>query len=269
MQKGYRILWMGFLVLLLGGCSKGITSTESFAKTIFPTEPVAASIPAEVILSSGMQSMLLEGKLIHDMRVIPADLDPATRFNTVLSHYKTALNDDSQHLRWILGAYTVTMNFYLLLTSQATAANETVRMVFPLEIIISRTAVSPVNMNFIAPLFGGGGGALVSFPSFRLTPGRFLLQPIDPQNAAFSFQTMPDILYDMSVQCIQPGVFNIHINQTYTLTTNGATSYQLMPYDILVACPQTATVWIFNPTTDALDSTQQVIFNSGQFDYQP
>ena len=79
---------------------------------------------------------------------------------------------------------------------------------------------------------------------------------------------MPNNLYDITVQCTQPGVYNIHINQTYTFTTNGATSTQLMPYDILVACPQTATRWMFNPATDALDSTQQLIFNNGQYDHQ-
>jgi hypothetical protein len=216
-----------------------------------------------------MQSMLLEGKLIYDMRVIPLDLDPATQFDVVLSQYQQAVNDESQHLRWFLGAYSASTNFYLLLTSRAKATNETIRLVFPLEVIVGQTEVSAESMNFIAPAFGGGGGAMVTFPSFRLTPGRFMIKPIDLQYADLSPQTMPDILYDMTVECIQPGVYSIHINQTYAFTINGATSYQLMPYDIILACPRTATVWMFNPNTDALETTQKMIFNNGQYNYQP
>ncbi len=269
MQKGYRFLWRGILILTLVGC--GIKSTTKIPPgTPMPSaQTVVESTPADVILSSGMGSMLLEGKVIYDARAIPADLDPATQFDLVLNQYQTAKQDDSQHLRWFLGALGTPTNFYLIFTSRTKATEETIRLVFPLEVIVHQTEGSVENMNFIAPLFGGGGGAMVTFPSIRLTPGRTLWQPFSLQYTDISPLEMPEAVYDMTVECAQPGVFNIHINQTYTTSLNGVSFTQVMPYDVILACPNSATVWMFNPDTEKLETTQQMHFNNGKYDYQP
>lgn len=269
MQKWYRFLWMGILVLVLCGCGKEKATKIPPGTPMPATQTINESTPPVDILSAAMNSMLLEGKLIYDMRAIPADLNPATQFDMVLNQYKMALSDDNQHLRWFLGAYGISSNFYLSLTSRTKNTNETIRLVFPLEVIVNQTEVSVENMNFIAPAFGGGGGAMVTFPSIRLIPGRTLWQPIGLQFTDISTPVAPEAVYDMTVECAQPGVFNIHINQTYTTSTNGATSTQVMPYDVILACPNSATVWMFNPNTDALETTQKIHYNNGKYEYQP
>jgi hypothetical protein len=262
------ILLLFSLAILLAGCqTHNSQAATSQATSSTPTQ----AEPASSTPSSGtpsLQGNLLTASIVSDMRVIPSDLDPNTEFLQIIDQYEKATTED-QHLRWFIGAPSGYGVFWLSVDAQLSSPDEVVTLLYPIEVIVAPTEVSAANMNFLAPINGGGGGMVNSFPLLQLQAGVHPLSPDVVETAELKSDLTTGILYEFAFQCVAPGVYNVHINQSYTLNVNGVLSSQMLPYDILFACPLSATTWLFDPVTQQAVTTQGWTYTNGQFQPQP
>ncbi len=261
-----RAAFLVLVMLLLIGCGTSAPQTASATLTPAPVEAQSAeAVATQTIDVPSLQGIMIKAGIVSDMRVIPSNLEPETQFTEIITSYQAAVADDSQHLRWFIGAPGGTSYAWLTIDTLSSSPTELVTLQYPLEVIISPTEISPAVMNFVAPIYGGGGGQMNSFPVLNLQAGVYQLQPDTVEVTELQSGQMTGVLYELSFQCVQPGVYNVHINQDFTLNVNGVLSGQMLPYDILFACPLSATVWLFNPNTQQVVATQSWSYANGVY----
>ncbi len=249
---------------LLCACTAAPQSAATQTPEGLTTQSRAAAETQTVNIPS-LQGLKLSASVISDMRVIPSNLDPNTQLAEIITQYETATTKDDQHLHWFIGAPGGSSIFWLSMDSLTSTPNELITLQYPLEVIVSPTEISPLNMNFIAPIYGGGGGITNSFPVLLLQAGAQYLDPDVIGSAELKSDLITGVLYEFTFQCVQPGVYNVHINQTYVLNVNGVLSNQLLPYDILYACPLSSTTWMFDPTNQQVVATQGWAYIDGRY----
>ncbi len=254
------------IILIAAALLAGCLSTSDQPAEVQTSEMAGVQTTLTIDVPS-LQGIMIKAGIISDMRVIPSDLDPNTQFTEIIIQYQMAASED-QHLRWFIGAPSGYSVFWLSVDTLTSTPNELITLQYPIEVIITPTEISAINMNFVAPIYGGGGGVVNSFPVMNLQSGVQSLSPDVVETAELNSNLATGVLYEFSFQCVQPGVFNVHINQTYVLNVNSVLSTQMLPYDILFACPLSATLWMFDPNTKQVVATQSWAWNNGFYTQQ-
>ncbi|MBL8077078.1 MAG: hypothetical protein JNM55_03875 [Anaerolineales bacterium] len=252
-------------MILLTACGPAATIPATTIPTTQPTETSIPVPPTEAMPAP--LEMLAELNLSHidPLRVIPSALDPNTSFEQVLAEYTNLADGNSQPMTWFSGTANGKFDFQLDLDLAPSAVGQTITFQTPLRVTIASTEASAQSLNLISPAFSGGGGLTNSFPTFNVQPGTIELNPDEVYGMELAPGGASGILHGIHAACVQTGIYNVTFQIPYNVTANGVTQSKMIPYSMVLACPLEETVWIFDPETEALVGTQNLIFQNGTY----
>ena len=197
------------------------------------------------------------------MRVIPAGLDPNTQFDQVVAGYQQAIQQDGLRFEWTGGASFPEFAVWLSLLSED--PGEIVTLGYPIQVGIELTGEPAGGLHLLGPNGGGGGGVTNGFPELVLRPVEMELYPDEIAVTDLQSGAQTDAGYIFPVRCVQPGVFRLRFSFPYTLSRQGDVSQQALAYELLFACPETATMWIFNTENGQMLTNYPIVLRDGQY----
>jgi len=214
-----------------------------------------------------VQPPLVQLDYDNAVRVVPALLDPHTQFDEIVAQYR-GLSERAQPTGWYGGTVSGAINFQIGLRLPAGSPARVV-LGFPIRVTISRTEDAADEMDILRPTYAGGGGVFNTFPEFALKPGQFDALPSAISAAELASGAATEVGYGFSAACSEPGVFQADFLFPYEVHEGSRLRSQLVPFSVVLACPQVATVWAFDPETGALDGTTTLVLRDGRYTPQP
>ncbi len=270
------ITLLSLITIVLCSCTTGLKSAaapsapeeDNAVPTPMPTTgSVETQVPATqpTPKPTASEPDMLSATMISDLRVIPSDLDPTSQAAQVILEYQQALSDDGQHLRWFLSpTANGGLPFKLNLKSLVPSPDDTITLMYPLQVSISLTDITTSRINTIEPGSGGGGGPSSTFPKLFVHAGTYDWQPDMIFLSDLSAASGMSVSYDLIFLCTEPGVFDILIKQPYVYTSNGLSNNQVFTYELLFACPNSFTAWSIGLATQQLERGPSWIFTNDQ-----
>ncbi|KAA0255422.1 MAG: hypothetical protein EDM79_20605 [Chloroflexi bacterium] len=203
-------------------------------------------------------------------RLIPASLDPTTQAPEVISQFGQILSNQSE--RWYAGTIEGLHRVSLEINSLSTDPTETVRLQFPIHMIVTKTQEPVDALNIISQMGGGGGGGESrAFADFELQDGEWDLYPDNPAPLDLRADALPFAPYDFTAPCKQPGIYKLEFSIPYTLfKADGSQTFASSYYIISLACPQSAALWLWNGNPNGqIEKAGNFIFENGKYIPQP
>ncbi|MEW5871529.1 MAG: hypothetical protein AB1894_19805 [Chloroflexota bacterium] len=251
------------------------TATEAIApeptmRTLYeaPTvEPLHKNEPTPILVE-GLPD-LLAAQFEMPARLIPAEIDPSTQFEQAVVEYRQAVQDDAMRLKWIGGMTAGVPGFTIWLSTLSQDAGERIALAYPIQVNIRFTDDPALNrvkdVNLLMPVGGGGGGVVNAFPTLTLRPGQVAISPTDVSSVDLQVGGQSDIGYDFAITCAEPGVYDLLFEIPYLVIGKEGSTQRRLIYQVLCACPETATQWVFDSGTGAWLASSRWVLRSGQF----
>jgi hypothetical protein len=270
----FKCVFASLLLLsLITACNAELIADAPLPTATIPAEIVSTPFPTEtepVSESTMSEPDLIAVKFNDPERVVPADLDPATQPQEVISQYLQTIGDGSN--LWAGGSVQSSNIFTLEILSVSHDLPELISVTFPLYLKITKTtdsisiSISISNSNILFPMGGGGGGGNTKFfSSISLQAGEFELMPDEP-DPVILMKDVQQLFYFFDMPCIQTGVFDLQFVIPYSVTGNMVTQERTFEYTIQLACPESATLWLLSdPNTGQIKNGGRWFFQDAQY----
>jgi hypothetical protein len=213
--------------------------------------------------------MLKIGFVVPD-RLIPTSLDPLTQSSDIAGRYHQIMTDQSEI--WYGGTFQGAHSFSLEISTLSTNPAETVRLRFPIHLIVSKTQEPAEKLNIISQMGGGGDGtASRTFSDIELRDGEWDIVPEELNSYDLRVGEFSSMPYIFNTVCQQAGIYKLEFSIPYTLLDGVGTETPASTYYIVsLACPQSATLWFWNGEPKGqLEKFGSFIFQDGQYIPQP
>jgi hypothetical protein len=264
----FKSMFASLLLLsLITACNAEIIDEAPLPTATIPVEIVSTPLPTEtepVSESTMSEPDLIAVKFNDPGRVVPADLNPATQSQEVVSQYLQTIKDGSN--LWAGGSIQSSNLFTLEILPVSHDLPELISVTFPLYLNVTKTTDSLSNANLFSPMGGGGGGGNTKFfPSISLQTGEFELMPDEP-DPVILIKDVQQLFCFFDMPCIQTGVFDLLFVIPYSVTGNMVTQERTFEYTIQFACTESATLWLLSdPNTGQIENGGRWFFQDAQF----
>jgi len=255
------------MLLLVTACNAETTPEPQMPTSTISVEPISTPLPTEtnsVTESVSISELdLIAVKFIDPERVVPADLDPVTQAQAVVSQYLQTTGDGSN--LWAGGSIMDSNHFFLEVEALSHDSPNLISVTFPLHLSITEEADSLTDLNILSPMGGGGGGIAKNFPSLPLQAGEFELIPDDPTSVIL-MKAVEQLSYNFTMSCLQSGVFDLQFEIPYSVTGNMTEAEHTFEYGIQVVCPESATLWLLSdPDSGQIENGGRWFFQDGRY----